>query len=58
MSRRLLLALLLSSAPASFAACPDWAPPRAERELQALAKRIAAWDRAYRAPLKTRLTSG
>lgn len=47
MSRRLLLALLLSSAPASFAACPDWPPPRAERELQALAERIAAWDRAY-----------
>lgn len=39
------LVLLLPSAPA--AACPDWPPARAERELGALAGRIADWDLAY-----------
>jgi DNA ligase (NAD+) len=38
--------LLLFSSPL-WAACPDWATPRAERELSALAQQLAEWDEAY-----------
>ncbi|SDK51652.1 NAD-dependent DNA ligase LigB [Billgrantia gudaonensis] len=47
MLRFVALAVLLLSAPALAADCPDWGGARAERELAALTDRLAQWDDAY-----------
>ncbi len=44
---RLLLALSIALLPSLAMSCPEWSPERAERELKALAERLADWDAAY-----------
>lgn len=46
MMKALIVGLLLLSQPL-WAACPDWPAQRAERELNALAQQLNAWDDAY-----------
>ena len=45
MMKALIVGLLLSQP--LWAACPDWPAQRAERELNALAQQLNAWDDAY-----------
>lgn len=42
-----LLALSIALFPSPTMACPGWSGERAERELAALAERLAGWDDAY-----------
>ncbi|WP_280549767.1 NAD-dependent DNA ligase LigB [Halomonas sp. 11-S5] len=42
-----LLALAIAFIPSLAMACPDWSGERAERELAAMAERLAGWDDAY-----------
>ncbi|WFM71079.1 NAD-dependent DNA ligase LigB [Halomonas sp. CKK8] len=42
-----LLALSIALFPSPAVACPDWSGGRAERELAALAERLAGWNDAY-----------
>jgi len=44
---RALLALTLLLFSSLATACPEWSSGRAERELSALAERLAGWDDAY-----------
>ncbi|MBA2079476.1 NAD-dependent DNA ligase LigB [Rhodanobacter sp. PCA2] len=51
MRRACLLSLLLLLPAAGFAhaaACPDWSPERARRELAVLQEQLAGWNHAYR----------
>ncbi|MDR9440152.1 MAG: DNA ligase B, partial [Halomonas sp.] len=44
---RLLLTLTIALIPSLAMGCPEWSGERAERELTALADRLAGWDAAY-----------